>query len=134
MPAPEATVKLPYTHYAPDAMPVIWPTVRKAPDGSLGIFLYNQRGEFLDKKPTGSSSIRLRIDRERYNLKPGEYELREVRLDGATVLERKRLGRKPWEMAPPTTLETNSNPSPLGLGLIRIQTSANWPAPPVCFL
>ena len=37
-------------------------------------------------------------------------------------------------MTPPTTLSTNSKPSPRPFGSTRRKTSPNWPAPPVCFL
>jgi len=39
-----------------------------------------------------------------------------------------------WEMAPPTTSEANSKPAPRSSGSTRRCTSANCPAPPVCFL
>ena len=43
-------------------------------------------------------------------------------------------GQKLREMEPPKTSLENSNPPPRGRGSTRRWTSANWPAPPVCFL
>ncbi len=37
-------------------------------------------------------------------------------------------------MAPPTTLSMKRNPAPRSRGSMRIDTTPNWPWPPVCFL
>src|SRR5207237_114756 len=43
-------------------------------------------------------------------------------------------GMNSFGTAPPTTLDSNSNPLPGSFGSTTIETSANWPVPPVCFL